>query len=132
MSKRSYFGTRYGKQRVRRFQTLLEWARNHYYPMFPRIWDELSWKKSVLVSSEILGLFVNTLIAEYMYSRSTMQNSPQKFETQLSQKRKAFSGIFIAFLKLTSSLENFEKEDEPSSLSIPEIIDSTGCRYLNV
>ena len=67
-----------------------------------------------------------------MYSCRTMKNSRQQFKTQLSQKRKAFSGFFIAFLKRTSSLENFEKEDEPASLSIPEIIDSTGSGYLNV
>ena len=30
------------------------------------------------------------------------------------------------------SLEHLEKEDEPSSLSIPEIIESTGSGYLNV
>ena len=53
-------------------------------------------------------------------------------QTQFSQKRKAFSGFFIAFLKCTSSLEHFEKKDELSSLSIPENIDSTGSGYLNV
>ena len=32
---------------------------------------------------------------------------------------------------MTSSLKHFEKKDEPCSLSIPEVIDSTGSGYLN-
>ena len=107
MSKRPYFRTRFGKQRVSVFETLLISAQHNYYRMFPSIYDKLSWKKSVLVRSEILGLFVNTLTAEYQYSRRNMQNLVQKLQTQLSQKGKAFSGFFIAFLKCTSSLQNF-------------------------
>ena len=34
----------------------------------------MSWKKSALVRSKILGLFVNTLTAEYTYSRRNMQS----------------------------------------------------------
>ena len=100
--------------------------------MFPRIWDKLSSKNSVLVRSEILGLFVNTLTAEYNYFRRNMQNFSQQLQTKLSQKRKGFSGFLTAFLNRTSSLEHFEIKDEPSSLSIPEIIDSTRSGYLNV
>ena len=61
-----------------------------------------------------------------------MWNFPQQIQTQLSQKPKAFPGFFIAFFKCTSSLKNLEKIDEPSSLSILEIIDSKGSFYLNV
>ena len=82
--------------------------------------------------SAILGPLVNTLTAEYKYSRRNSQNFPQQLQTQLSQKRKAFSGFFIAFPKYTSSLGDFEIKDEPSSLSDPEIIDSTGSGYLNI
>ena len=55
-----------------------------------------------------------------------MWNFQKQLQKELSQKRKAFSGFFIAFLKCTSSLEHFEKKDELSSLSIPEILNSTG------
>ena len=127
-----YFRTRFCRQRVSGFETLLNSARHHYYRMFPWIWDILRWKNSVVLRSKIFGLFVNTLFAEYKYSRRNMLNYRQKHQTQLSQKRKAFSGFFIAVLKCTSSLEQFEKKDEPSSLSIPEILNSTGSGYLNV
>ena len=102
------------------------------YQMFPWIWDKLSWKKSGLVRSEILGLFVKTLTGEYQYSRRNMQKFPLQIQTQLSQKQKAISQFFIAFLKYTSSSEHFEKKDEPSSLSILEIIDSKMKWLLNV
>ena len=36
-------------------------------------------------------------------------------QTQISQKRKTFSGFFIAFLKCTLNLEYFEKKDQSHS-----------------
>ena len=61
-----------------------------------------------------------------------MQNFQEQLQTQLYQKRKAFSGFFIAFLQCTSSLEHLETKEEPSSVSVLEIIDSKGSGYLNV
>ena len=61
-----------------------------------------------------------------------MQNFQQQLQTQLSQKRKAFSWFFIEFLKCTSSWKHVENEEEPSSLSIPEIIDSKRSGYSNL
>ena len=132
MFKRPYFRTRFDKQRGSEFETLLDSARHHYYRMFPLIWDNLSWKKSVLVRYEVSGQFVNALTTVYMYSGRNMQIFPQQLQTQLSKKGKAFSGFFNACLKSRSSLEHFEKKDEPSSLSILEIIDSTRSGHLNV
>ena len=84
----------------------------------------MSWKKSALVGSKILGLFVNTLTAEYTYSGRNMQTLTQQVQTPLSLKQKTFSRFFIAFLKSTLNGEHFEKKGESSSLSISEIIDS--------
>ena len=88
------------------------------------MWDKLSWKKSALVRSKILGLFVNTLTAEYMYSDRNMQTLTQQVRTPLSLKQKIFSRFFIAFLKSTWNGEHFQKKGESSSLSISKIIDS--------
>ena len=123
MSKTPYFRTRLGKQHVTGFETVLKSPRHNYYQMFPWISDKFSWKKSALVRSEILRLFVNTLTGEYRYSGRNMQKFPLQNQAQLSQKQKAISKFFIAFLKYTSRLEHFEKKYEPSSLSIPEIND---------
>ena len=110
---------------------MLKSARYYYYPIFPWIWDKLTWKKSALVRSKILGLFVNTLTAEYTYSRRNMQTLTQQVQTPLSLKQKTFSGFFIAFLKSTWNGEHFEKKGESSSLSISEIIDSERGGYFS-
>ena len=98
---------------------------------FPWIWDKLSWKKSALVRSKILGLFVNFLTAEYTYCRRNMQTFLQQVQTSLSLKQKTFSGFFIALLKSTWNGEHFQKKEESSSLTISEIIDSKRSGYLS-
>ena len=126
-----YFRTAFGNQPVNEYETLLKSARHYYYPIFPWVWDKLSWKKSALVRSKILGLFVNTLTAEYTYSRRNMQTFTQQVQTPLSLKQKTFSRFFIAFLKSTLNGEHFQTKGEFSSLSISEIIDSKRGGYLS-
>ena len=86
---------------------------------------------SALVGSKILGLFVNTLTAEYTYSGRNMQTFTQHVQTPLSLKKKYFSEFFIAFLKSTCNGELFQKKGESSSLIISEIIDSKRGGYLS-
>ena len=86
---------------------------------------------SALVRSKILGLFVNTLTAEYPYSRRNMKTLTHQVQTPLSLKQKTFSGFFIAFLKSKWNGEHFQKKGESSSLSISEIIDSKKGGYLS-
>ena len=88
-------------------------------------------EKSALARSKILGLFVNTLTAEYTYSGRNMQTLTQQVQTPLSWKQKSFSGLFNAFLKSTWNGEHFQNKGESSSLSISEIIDSKRGGYLN-
>ena len=92
----------------------------------------MSCKKLPSVWYEILRLFVNALTADDQYSGSNMQNLQQQIQTPLSQKQKALSGFFIAFLKCAWNLEHFQKKDEYSSLIISEIIDAERRGYLNV
>ena len=51
-----------------------------------------------------------------------MPNFGQQCRKPISTKQKTFYQFFIAFLKSTSSLDYFEKNDESPSLSISEII----------
>ena len=132
MTKRSFFKTPLGGQRVNRSQTLVKSARHHFYPVFLLTCDKLSWKKFLLVRPEILGLFVNTLTADGKYSHNNRENFPQQIQMQLSQKAKLFSGFLFAFPKFTSYSEYFEKKDESHSLSISEIIGWESGDYLNV
>ena len=92
----------------------------------------MSWKKSALVWSEILRLFVNTLTAHNKFPCWNMHNFAQQVQTPLSRKEKTFWGFFIAFLKCAWNLENFEKIDEYPGLIISEIMDFERGVYLNV
>lgn len=62
-----------------------------------------SWK-----TSEILGLFVNTLPADDNYSCYKPENSLQAFQLKLSKKSNAFYQFFIDFLESTSNYQHFE------------------------
>ena len=85
---------------------------------------------SALVRSKVLGLFVNTLTAEYTSSLRNMQTFTQQVQTPLSFKQKSFFRFFIAFLKSTWNGEHFQKKGESSSLSISEIMDAKRGGYL--
>ena len=84
----------------------------------------MSEKKSFLVRSQILGLLVNTLTANYEYSRSNRENLPLPIQIQLSKKPKSTFGIYIKF-------SMFWKKHEPHRSSISEVIDFERCAYLN-
>ena len=90
----------------------------------------MSWKKSALVWSEILRLFVNTLNADNKYSRCNVHNFTQQVQMRLSEKQKTFCQFFIAFVKSAWNLEHFEKKDEYPSLIILEMMDCERGGYL--
>ena len=116
MPEKPYFRTVFGNQPVNGLETLLKSPRHYYYPIFPWIWDKLSWKKSALVRSKMLGLFVNTLTAGYTYSRGNMHTFTQQVQPPLSLKQEPFSGFFIAFLKSIWNREHFQKKKRVFSL----------------
>ena len=60
---------RFGRQHVTGSQTLLRSARNQLHTTFPLFSDRGSRNRLLLVRSELLGQFVNTLTADYKYSR---------------------------------------------------------------
>ena len=85
MSKKSHFIRPYDKQHVKRSQTYKS-RQQHLYNDWS-IWRQLSWKKSVLAISKLLGLFVNTLTADDKYSLLNRENLTQPIRTQLSKKQ---------------------------------------------
>ena len=87
---------------------------------------------SVLVTSEIFRLFVNTLTPDENYSLRNMQIFWQQIQTLLSQKGEFLCGFFIAFLKCAWNLEHSEKKEKYPSLIITEIIASERDVYLSV
>ena len=92
----------------------------------------MSWKISILLRSEILGLFGNTLIADHMYSRHRCEKLRQKVQTVLSQKERPFPQSFFGVPESTQNFAPFEKRDQLDSLNISEVIDPNKCGYFNV
>ena len=80
--------------------------------------------------SEILGLLVNTLTADYMFSGSDRDNLQLPIQMQLSEKRETFSVLQIAFLECALNCEHFGKKGEPHGSSRSEVIDSERRVYL--
>ena len=81
----------------------------------------MSWKKSPLVRSKIVGLFVNRLTAEYMYSGRNEDFHAKSSDAIIFETKEFFSIFYIVsqiYMK--------------SSLSISEIIDSKRGAYLSV
>ena len=76
---------------------------------------------SLLVICKILGLFVNTLIANY--SLLNRDNLSQLLQMQLSQKQKKFSKLFCAFSISVFNFEHFQRKDDAYN----EITDSEKC-----
>ena len=64
---------------------------------------------SALVRSKILGLFVNTLTAEYTYSGRNMQTLAQQVQTPLSLKQRLFLDFLLPFRNL-HEMENIFKQ----------------------
>ena len=60
---------RFGSQHDNGSQTLLRSAQNQIHTTLPLILDKLRRKRLFLVRSEVVGQFVNTLTADYEYSR---------------------------------------------------------------
>ena len=116
MSKRPSFMQRFGTQHVNESQTLLRSAQNQFQTPVLLTLDRGSRKRLVLVTSELLGQFLNTLTADYKYSRQNRENLSQQVPMKTSLKRKTCSRFFIVFLKSTLNLEHFFKKRSVSKL----------------
>ena len=69
----------------------------------------------VLVRSEVLGQFFNTITAIYNYIRQNLENLRQRVQTQKSLKPKTFSRFFIPLMNSTLNVEYFEQKDQSHS-----------------
>ena len=132
MSKGPSFIQRFVRQHVNVSQTQLTSARNRLYTPLPLICKGSSRKSLVLVKTEFLRQFINTLTADYKYSRWNRENLWQQVLMQISRKPKIFSGLFLAFLRSTLKLAYFQRKDQSQILSVTEIINCETDSYLNV
>ena len=66
---------------------------------------------SLLVKSEILGLFVIIFTGDHKHSFCNRENLQQSIQMQLPKKEKFLSDFFASFLKSTSKFEHFQKKN---------------------
>ena len=113
MSKKFRFTLCFHKQYVQRAQALLKSASKHLYHINISLQRQLSWKESLLLTCQILGLLVNILAADDKHPVLKRNNLTIPIQTELSQKRKTFSQIFAAFLKARLNFKYFQENMTP-------------------
>ena len=82
------------------------------------------WKKSLLLTCQILGLLVNTLAAYDKYPVLNKDNLTIPIRMQLFNQQETFSGFFAAFLKSRLIFIHFEKENDPQRFCLSQITES--------
>ena len=110
MHKRLYFRKPFGSERVNKSLKLLKSPEKYFSPIPSSFLANLSYKKLVLVISEILELFVNLLTANYEFSCNHRNDLPLPVQMLLSQKRKIFFLLFITFFDCALNFEYFNKK----------------------
>ena len=121
MSKKSRFRRPFDKQHGKRAEALLKFASKHLYHIRWSLPSQLSWKKYLLLTCQILGVLVNTLATDEKYPVLNRPNLTIPIQMQLSKKQKNFSGFFPEFFKARLNFEHFEKEDDCHRFFISEI-----------
>ena len=91
MSKKSRFRRSFDKQHGKRAQELLKSASQHIYQISGGLSRQLSLKRSLLLTCQILGLLVNTLAADEKYPVLNSNNLTLLIRMELSEKEKKFS-----------------------------------------
>ena len=107
MSKKSRFRGPFDKQHGKRAQALLKSASQHLYHIHRSLPRKLSWKKSLLLTCQILGLLVNTLATDEKYPVLNRENLTIPIQMQIPKKKNCFWKFFGAFLKSRLNFEDF-------------------------
>ena len=114
----------FDKQHGQSAQALLKSVSYHLYHIHWSLPSQLSWKKSLFLTCQILGLLLNTLAADEKYPVLNRDNLTIPIQMQLSQKQKTFSDFFSDVLKFRLKFTYFEKKDDLHRFCIFEIADS--------
>ena len=97
--KRSCFWKLFGSESVNESLKLLKSGEKYFQPTLSSVPVYFCKVNSFSVRSEILGLLVNMLTADYEYSRSNRDKLALPVQMQLTEKLKAFSSFVNTFLE---------------------------------
>ena len=81
-----------------------------FFHVFPSFSENLIWKMSILVSGEILGMFIDTFTGDGKYSAQDSDNFPLPIQMLLFEKLKHFSQFFLPFLELYQILNILKRK----------------------
>ena len=93
MSKKSHFREPFNKKHDKRAEARFKSASNRLYYIHRSLSRQLSSKKSVLLTCQILGLLVDTLAADEKYPVLNRNNLKIPIQMQLSEKQKVFLNL---------------------------------------
>ena len=113
MSKNSRLKGPFDKLHFKGAQAVLKSSSQHLYAIDSSLPSQYTWKKSPLMTCQILGLLVNTLAANENYPVLNRDNLTIPIQMHVSQKQKKFSKFFAAFWKFSWNFEHFDKKDDP-------------------
>ena len=107
MSKKSCLREPFAKEDGKCDQALFKSASQHVYHIHQSLPRKVSWKKSLLLTWQILGLLVNTLATDEKYLVLNRDNLTISIQMQLSQKEKKISEFFAVVFKSISNFKHF-------------------------
>ena len=100
MHNRAFFWKPFRSERGNGSQKLLKIAEKYFDSSFYLFWAKLSYKKLFLIRSDISGLLVNMLTANYKYSRSKKRIYRYKFKSNDLKNNKPFAESYLSFHNL--------------------------------
>ena len=124
MSKKSLFRGPFDKQYGKPAELRSKSAWQHLYQIYWSLLSQLSWKKCLFFTYQILGLLANTFAADEKYPVLNRDNLTIRIQMQLCQKQNTFYQFLAAFLKSILNFKLFETKGDTPSFWISEITDS--------
>ena len=116
MLESSPFRTLFPSRRFAGCKTLLKSPRQHFYSKSSLMWDTLSWRTSLLVRSEVLGLFANALTANHRYSCHHFREISATSSNTIISKTKNILCIFYSLFSIYNKFCSFLKQSWASQL----------------
>ena len=110
MSKKSCVRTPFESQHPNGSKTLFKSERQYFYQIFSALWEKWSWKMSLSVIYELLGLFVNTFTVNDKNFLCNSENLRQRIQMQLSKNPRSFIKFLLHLWILQSEFKYFEKK----------------------
>ena len=114
---RGPFGKQHGKPALQ----LLKPASHHLYHIHWSLPSQLSWKKSPLLTCQILGLLVNTLAVDEKCSVLNRDNFTIPIQMKLSQKQKNFVHFLLHFWNLDYILNILKQKMTITAFVVPKL-----------